>query len=101
MSSRKVLYLDHTAVLSGGEVAMHNLVSALDSHKWHSVVVVGQDGPLVDRLENDGIKVVVLPMPAVLTEIRQGQIDPWAISNPIRSAAAIVYARRLADYIKR
>jgi len=42
----RVLYLDHTAQLSGGELALARLLGALDRRRVAPVVVLAEDGPL-------------------------------------------------------
>ncbi len=57
----RVVYLDHCAQLSGAELALLRLLPALadevDAH-----VVLGEEGPLVARLEAAGISTEVIPM---------------------------------------
>ena len=59
-ASLRVVYLDHTAVLSGGELALLHLLPALEDVQAH--VILGESGPLVRRLEQAGISVEVLPL---------------------------------------
>lgn len=56
----RVVYLDHTAQLSGGELALLRLVPALEGVEAH--VIVAEDGALVSRLLRAGISVEVVPM---------------------------------------
>ncbi len=50
----RVVFVDHVARLSGGEIAMLRLLPALAEHvDVH--VVLGEDGPLVQRLRDAGI----------------------------------------------
>lgn len=55
----RVVFLDHTALLSGGELALARVLPHLD---LDSHVIVGEDGPLVARLGASGISVEVLPL---------------------------------------
>lgn len=54
-----VVYLGHTAVLSGGELALLRLLPALRG-SVDPVVILAEAGPLVDRLRGLGINVEVL-----------------------------------------
>lgn len=57
----RVVYLDHCAQLSGGEIALLRLLPALvDDVEAH--VILGEDGPLVARLRAAGISAEVIPM---------------------------------------
>jgi glycosyltransferase involved in cell wall biosynthesis len=81
----RVVFIDHVARLSGGEIAMLRLLPALaaavDIH-----VVLGEDGPLVTRLRNVGIDTEVMPLASRLRDVRKekvklGRIDPVALAR--------------------
>jgi glycosyltransferase involved in cell wall biosynthesis len=59
-SRRKVVYVDHCADLSGGQIALCRLVEALTGVDPHVILAV--DGPLRQRLEDAGIQVEVLAL---------------------------------------
>lgn len=46
----KVLYVDHTAEIGGGEIALLNLVRNLDSERVRPIVLLLSNGPLVERM---------------------------------------------------
>jgi glycosyltransferase involved in cell wall biosynthesis len=46
----RVLYVDHTAKLGGGEIAIRNLIQALDNSSVEPVLLSFEEGPLVDQL---------------------------------------------------
>jgi glycosyltransferase involved in cell wall biosynthesis len=64
-----VLFLGHGAQLSGGELALLRQLPALSSVE--PVVVLGEDGPLVDELVDRGIDVEVLQMTDRLRSTRR------------------------------
>jgi glycosyltransferase involved in cell wall biosynthesis len=101
MPPRRIAYIDHTAVLSGGEVAMHNLIAALDRECWEPSAILGSHGPLVERLEAAAVPVYILPLPPVLSRVRQGELNPASLLNPLRSASGFAYAVRLARRLRR
>jgi glycosyltransferase involved in cell wall biosynthesis len=47
---RRVLYIDHTAEIGGGEIALLNLVRNIDARRIQPVVLLFSDGPLVERM---------------------------------------------------
>src|SRR5580658_3200781 len=71
----RVVYLDHVARLSGGEIALVRALTALGS-RVDAYVILGEDGPLVDRLREVGATVEVLPMPVVAREARKDSVRP-------------------------
>jgi glycosyltransferase involved in cell wall biosynthesis len=94
-----VVFLDHVACLSGGEISLLRLVGAIrsdvDAH-----VILGEDGPLRQRLEAAGATVEVLPMAADLREVRRSQVRPARLSpRPLWGLARHVWAlaRRLRE----
>lgn len=56
-----VLFLNHTAALGGGEIALVNLIARLDRSRYLPSVLLFADGPLVKRLEDTGADVQVMP----------------------------------------
>lgn len=90
-----VVFVGHTALCSGGEIALLRLIPALglDAH-----VILGEDGPLVDRLRAAGATVEVLPMGAAGRNLRRDRVRPALASASAAYAAAayaILLARRL------
>ena len=56
-----VVFLDHSAQLSGGELAMARMVSALDD-RWRPHVILAEPGPLEQELEARDISFEVVPL---------------------------------------
>jgi glycosyltransferase involved in cell wall biosynthesis len=59
---RRIVYLDHTAQWGGGEIALLNLVSHLDLTRFDPHVILFADGPLRERLDQQGVKATVIPL---------------------------------------
>ena len=89
----KVVYLDHVARLSGGEIALLRLLPHLDRVKPH--VVLAEDGPLVGRLHLAGISTEVLPFANSGRLLRKGNVHQRGVS-PHAAAATVAYVSRLA-----
>jgi glycosyltransferase involved in cell wall biosynthesis len=60
-ASPRVLWFSHNAAIGGAEIGMHEGVQALRNRGIHASVVIPRDGPLADRLRNDGFAVFVHP----------------------------------------
>lgn len=93
-----MVFVDHVARLSGGEIALRRVLPALaalvDVH-----VVLGEDGPLVEQLEALGIATEVMPLPDRLRDVRKenvrlDRLDPVAVGSIPR------YALRLSRRIR-
>src|SRR5437868_502588 len=59
----RILFLDHTAAIGGGEVALLNLLTHLDRNRYEPVVGLFANGPLVDRLRAEGIETRLITLP--------------------------------------
>src|SRR5665647_98188 len=68
----RVVYLDHSAMMSGGELALVRLLPALGGVKPH--VILAEEGPLAERLRTAAISVEVLRMASVARALRRDRI---------------------------
>jgi glycosyltransferase involved in cell wall biosynthesis len=94
----RVVYLDHVAKLSGGELALLRLLPALTEVDAH--VILAEEGPFVERLLAAGISVEVLPMPARGRDLRKDRVG--ARKLPLGAAVDVaVYTVRLARRLRK
>jgi len=98
---RTILYLDHTAKMGGGEIALLNLVSALDKRYYRPIVVLAADGPLVRRLRTVGIETYIEPLAPAVLETRKDSIGPKSLLRVGQAWACARYAFRLARLARR
>jgi glycosyltransferase involved in cell wall biosynthesis len=97
----RVLYLDHTARLSGGELALLRLLGALDRTRVEPVVVLAEDGPLRERLAQQRVPVHVLPLQAGLREVRKDSLGVAGLLRHARSLGGLCsYARSIARFAR-
>ncbi len=68
---RRIVFFDHTARMGGGEISLLNLVVHLDARRFLPIVIIGEDGPLVDRLRKAKIETYILPMDSALSSTRK------------------------------
>ncbi len=93
----RVAFLDHTARWSGGEIALHTLLEALEGVE--PVLVLAEDGPLRERVQALGIPVQVLPLGDEVREVRKDDVRPGRL--PLRPAVATAgYVVRLARRLR-
>jgi glycosyltransferase involved in cell wall biosynthesis len=94
----RVIYLDHTAKLSGGEIALLRLLPHLAAHV-DAHVILAEDGPLKSRLEAGGVSVEVLPMADTSRELRKDSVRPGLAA--VRPALdALRYTVRVARRLR-
>ncbi len=92
----RVVFLDHTAQLSGGELALSHLLPALgvDAH-----VILAEPGPLLDLLDEAGISAEVLPLDETARNVPRTAVRGGGI--PFGSAIATAsYTVRLARRLR-
>lgn len=81
----RVVYLDHTAVLSGAELALFRLLPSLDVDAH---VILGEDGPLAEKLRQSNISVEILSLAEGARGVRRGQVSFGRL--PLKSIALTV-----------
>lgn len=89
----RVVYLDHVARLSGGEIALLRLLPHLRRVNAH--VILGEEGPLAARLARAGISVEVLPIAAATRELRKDTVSLGGTSLTT-VVGTLTYVARLA-----
>jgi glycosyltransferase involved in cell wall biosynthesis len=94
----KVVYVDHVARLSGGEIALLRLLPHLDRVNPH--VILAEDGPLVAALQEAGISCEVLPLDDAARSLRKARVSARGVS-PRAAAATTAYTLRLALRLRR
>ncbi|MFM7322834.1 MAG: glycosyltransferase family 4 protein [Armatimonadota bacterium] len=92
----RVLHLDHTARLSGGEIALARMLAAMDLDLVRPMVVLAEDGPLHAALASSGVAVEVEPMSADLREIRKDSVDFRVVAKVRAVGILLAYSVRIA-----
>jgi glycosyltransferase involved in cell wall biosynthesis len=103
-----ILFLSPTGQIGGAEAALHEMIAGLrDAHpSWSLAVVVGSDGPLVDKVKALGARVDVLPFPPAIARLGDWGLDGFGslIGLLVRCAATVwptlVYLRRLRRLLR-
>lgn len=96
--SPRVVFVDHCAELSGGEIAMLGLLQAFEDVQTH--VILGEDGPLVPRLLQAGLSVEVLPLNPRAGRLRRRNVTPRAVLVGALFSSAL-YTLKLARRLRR
>ncbi|MDQ2686756.1 MAG: glycosyltransferase family 4 protein [Armatimonadota bacterium] len=97
---KTILFLDHTAQMGGGEVALFNLVTALDSERFTPVVLLASDGPLVERLRGTGVETHLLPLDPSVVGARKGGLGASSLLHIAQAARMVGYVLRLARWAR-
>ncbi|HEY2652952.1 MAG TPA: glycosyltransferase family 4 protein [Solirubrobacteraceae bacterium] len=94
----KVVYLDHVARLSGGEIALLRLLPGLDGVSRH--VILAEDGPLVQQLHLAGISSEILPFTERARDLHRDELGRGLAPAAVTAATA-AYVVRLACRLRR
>lgn len=100
-ATRTILYLDHTAKISGGEIALLNLIKALDRTRYTPVVVLASGGPLARKLTQDGVETHVIPLPLSVINTRKDVLGLNSLTRLRQAGLCIRYAVKLAVWARR
>jgi glycosyltransferase involved in cell wall biosynthesis len=92
----RVVYLDHVARLSGGEIAILRLLPYLEDVNAH--VILAEEGLLAERLQEAGISVEVLALDASARDLRKDAVGLGA--SPRAALLVAVHAARLARRLR-
>lgn len=96
----KILLVDHAAVWSGGEVVLFNLCKNIDRRRFDTLVVTAARGPLVDRLEGEGLKVKVIPLDERVRAKSKDTMGIAAFFNLLLWVRLLLYVFKLVRLIR-
>src|SRR4051812_19628264 len=68
---KRIIFLDHTAAMGGGEIALLNLVQNFDQDRYIPVVVLFQEGPVAVALREARVETHILPLDASVGSARK------------------------------
>ena len=97
---KTILYLDHTAKMGGGEIALLNLITAIDKARYHPLVVLAEDGALAEKLRAAGIDVTVLPLDPALRETRKDTLGVGSLLKLRQARLLLAYSLSLARWAR-
>jgi glycosyltransferase involved in cell wall biosynthesis len=98
---RRILYIDHTAVLGGGEIALLNLLRHIDRARFAPTVLLCSEGPLVEKLREANVPTHILPLAPSIIDVRKGSLGPGTFLRVVDLGRLILYVVALARFIRR
>ena len=96
----RILYLDHTAALGGGEIALLHLVRSLDTSRFHPIVALSSSGKLQERMAEANIETYILPLNSAIIHTRKDSLSGHGLLRPMAFLQVASYSIRLAKFIK-
>ena len=99
-SAVRILFLDHTAALSGAELSMLNLVQRLDTAQFVPTVLLFADGPLAAALGEVGVTVKILPLTEAVRGAGRGSLGVGSLAKLGAALSSAAFVLRLARHIR-
>lgn len=96
----RVLLLDHTAELGGGEIALLNLVRNLDTSRHVPVVLLLSKGPLEQLLADAGVETRVLPLSDSILHARKDSLGGRTLLRIADVFRCLLFCVHLARWIR-
>ncbi|MBC7807508.1 MAG: glycosyltransferase family 4 protein [Akkermansiaceae bacterium] len=99
---RRILFVDHTARWSGGEIALHRFITAMDRARYEPLVVLGEEGALAERLLHEGVRVLIEPLADGVRETRKDSLGASGLAQKLLGGgtALLSYSKRIATLAK-
>jgi len=95
----RILYVDHTAIISGGEIALLNLLKTIDRTLYEPIVVLFTDGPLATELRQIGIETHILELDPAIANTRKDSLGVSTLSRVKDVWKAMKFVRRLRQFM--
>ena len=70
----RISFLDHTAKLGGAELSLLNTLQKLDRSRFAPFVILGEDGPLVQKLTAAGVDTCIVPLESAVADAKKDQL---------------------------
>jgi glycosyltransferase involved in cell wall biosynthesis len=96
----RILFVDHCALMSGGEIALLNLVRTLDRLRFEPIVVLCSDGPLVAALRQAQVETHILRLEDSIVQARKDALAIGSLSNFGRLVEGARYVMSLAAFVR-
>jgi len=87
---KRILFIDHHSELSGGEIAMLEIVKTLDRKRFHPLVLLGKGGLLADNFRACGVEVFIEKLPEYFIGLRRASSGSNRMINLVKSMVAFM-----------
>src|SRR5258705_9324035 len=94
----RILFIDHTAVLGGGEIALLNLIRHIDRRRFQPVLLLFSDGALAETLRGE-VEMHILPLQENLAKTRRDFLGFSSLLRVKDIARLASFTGRVAKFI--
>lgn len=99
-SPARVLFMDHTAEMSGGEIALLNLVKHIDRSRFEPVVLLFSHGPLADRLAASAVQTCTVPLSSAVLHTRKESLGAQSLTKILAIVTIGFYILKLCAVVR-
>ncbi len=100
LTRTRLLFVDHTAKMGGGEIALANLIANLDRDRYEPLLLLFSDGPLRERVESLA-PVMVFPLSKRVLNAHKETMGFGALGQLIGVVTSSIFVARLSMAIRR
>ena len=95
----RILYVDHTAKIGGGELALANLVNFINRDEVEPFVLLFEDGPLVERL-GPNTSTYIIPLHRAVSNTQKDNLGWASLLNAKATWLTFIQIYRVAKYAR-
>jgi glycosyltransferase involved in cell wall biosynthesis len=100
MARTRLLFVNHTAQLGGGEIALANLIAHLDRDRYEPLLLLFCDGPLREKVEGMA-PVVIVPLSERVLDTHKETMGFGALTQLRGIASSAIFVLRLSLAIRK
>jgi glycosyltransferase involved in cell wall biosynthesis len=97
---KRILFVDHTASLGGGEMALLNLVRHLDTTRFKPIVLLFSEGRLADLFREAGVDTHVLPLASSVIHTRKDSLSGGSLLRVKDIGRTVAHVFRVAQFMR-
>ena len=95
---KRILFVDHTAQMGGGEIALFKLLRHIDREKFTPIVLLFADGPLGEKLRPD-FEVHILRLGEDVAQTRKDSLGVWSLLKLSAVFKTLWFCLRVSRFI--
>ena len=96
----RISFLDHTAKLGGAELSLLNTLQKLDRSRFAPFVILGEDGPLVQKLTAAGVDTCIVPLESAVADAKKDQLGASSLLKLNAIWKTLKYSWRVARLMR-
>lgn len=97
----RICYVNHTAMMGGGEISLLNIVRKLNRQRYTPIVILFSEGPLADQLRQEGIELHILPLRQSVSRAKKDSLGLHTLLRGGDIVAATCFIFRLSRLIRK